>query len=107
MILNTKKINKENDWHVVLNNPTSNKEGSILVQTNRNDDFSYGTELIFKIRISNSLSWTIGGGEFNATRYVNTFDFGGISTRTNKWQLWKIIKIIKYWIVNMIIFQYL
>lgn len=75
VILNTKKIYKENDLHVVLNNPTSNKEGSILVQTNRNDDFSYGTELIFKIRISNSLSWTIGGGEFNATRYVNTFDF--------------------------------
>lgn len=75
VILNTKKFNKEDHLHIELNNPTCDKEGSILVQTNSNSDLPYGTELIFSLKIPKTISWSISWNELNAARCVNTFDF--------------------------------
>ncbi len=39
--------------------------------------------------------------------YLTKLDFDGVSRRTNKSDSWRINKRIKYWIVNMMRFQYL
>lgn len=75
VILNTKKYHKEQFLHIELNNPTREKEGSILVQTTNNEAVGYGTELVFNIRMPKTFYWSIGLNEHNAARAVNTFDF--------------------------------
>jgi hypothetical protein len=74
--LYTRKFNKESVFRITLFNPSGNKEGAVLLQTETNNLKKYGTDLtMYILSDKDPERWTVKGEQRIASNVINTFDF--------------------------------
>lgn len=71
----TRKVNKEDSFNVILNNPAGQDFGSILFRTIRDEKTPFGTTLRFELKESQQANWSVRDDDDNAIRAINSYDF--------------------------------